>query len=509
MGFLKALNRGDYSDAARYLQGPETSGANLEQQLKQLRALHRNFKGEIGHLSNDPNGISEHGLPMGQVRAGIFQVGDTTSDVILVRVDDPAAGKIWLISKQTVENAAKLSDALASEQPTLVAQILPAALTRTEVLGMSLSTWLGWLLSIPVSILLAWPLCFVLSVPKLLVCKVRKTPFQALWDTPFGAPLRYIVAISINSLFVYLLLAPPLLYRVYYLRLAAGLLAGCLIWLLATITDRSFEHALNRARTRGTGAESILMLTQRVLRIVLLMVAIVAALAAAGFNMRTAFAGLGIGGLAIALAAQKTLENVLGGVSLLMDKAVKVGDFCKIGTALGVVEDIGLRSVRVRTLDQNLLVVPNGALAQMQFENFASRRKCLIDQRFSLRIETDAGQLRFVLDRVQTMLDRHPAIEPGTSGVRVVNFAGASFDVQLWAYSETMDRPRFTAIQQDVILSIAEIVAAAGTRFAGPTQLTYTLRDAVIDSSKGSDGVRPEPAAVLRPEVPPELHVRH
>lgn len=508
MGFLKSLNREDYADAAHYVQDPAALGPNLESTLKQLQALHRNFKGEIAHLSNDPNGTLEHGLPMGQVRAGTFQIGDTASDVILVRVDDPAAGKIWLISTQSVANAAKLSEALEKEQLTLVARILPAALTRTEILGMSLADWLDWLLSIPISILLAWPLCFLLSAPKLLVYKVRKIPFQLAWDTPFGPPLRYIVAISINSLFVYLLLTPPILYRVYYLRLMAGLLAGCLIWLLARISDRGFERALNRARTRGTGAESILILSQRVLRVVLLMVAIVAALAAAGFNMGTAFAGLGIGGLAIALAAQKTLENVLGGVSLLMDKAVHVGDFCKIGAARGVVEDIGLRSVKIRTLDQNLLVVPNGSLAQMQFENFASRRKCLIDLHFSLRIETDVGQLRFVLDRLQTLLDQNPAIEPGTSRVRVANFAGASFDLELWAYSQITDAKNFTAIQQDLILKIAEIVAASGTRFAAPTQLTYLLQDAGIDASTGSESPRPQATAVLRPNVPQEFHVR-
>jgi MscS family membrane protein len=232
------------------------------------------------------------------------------------------------------------------------------------------------------------------------------------------------------------------------------------------------------------------MLTQRVIRVVLLAIAILAALAAAGFNMGTAFAGLGIGGLAIALAAQKTLENVLGGVSLLMDKAVQVGDFCKIGTEMGVVEDVGLRSVKVRTLDQTLLVVPNGALAQMQFENFASRRKCLIDLHFSLRIETEAGQLRFVLDRVQTMLDQEPSIEPETSRVRVANFDGASFECELWAYSQITDRAKFTLIQQDLILKIAEIVAASGTRFAAPTQLTYVAQEAGVDATEATDDAR-------------------
>ena len=219
---------------------------------------------------------------------------------------------------------------------------------------------------------------------------------------------------------------------------------------------------------------------QRLTRIVMLIIAFVAALALFGINVKTTLAGLGIGGLAIALAAQKSLENLIGGVSLLMDKAVHVGDFCDIGGKLGTVEDIGLRSLRLRTLDQNLLVVPNGMLAQMQFENMKARPKLLINQTFSLRIETQAEQLRLVLQRVQNMLDEHPAIESG-SRIRVASFAGAAFGLELFAYGKTGDWAEFTIIRQDVILKIAEIVEAAGTAFAAPTQLTYLSSDAAVD----------------------------
>ncbi|MBV8553367.1 MAG: mechanosensitive ion channel [Acidobacteriaceae bacterium] len=173
-----------------------------------------------------------------------------------------------------------------------------------------------------------------------------------------------------------------------------------------------------------------------------------------------------------------------------MDKALKVGDLCKIGDQVGSVEDIGLRSLKLRTQDQNLLVVPNGLLAQMQFANSKSRKKCLINQTFSLRIETEVEQLRFVLDRVQSMLDQHPGIESGTSRIRVANFAGAAFQLSLWAYVNTCDTAQFTTIQQDVILKIAEIVAASGTRFAAPTQLTYISEDTGVDTEKPKDIAR-------------------
>jgi MscS family membrane protein len=286
------------------------------------------------------------------------------------------------------------------------------------------------------------------------------------------------------------MLRPPTLYRVYYVRFIAALLAGCLGWLVSRISDRGFDHALNRTRTHRKGGESILILMRRLSHIVILIIGLIAAMALLGLNVTTTLAGLGVGGLAVALAAQKTLENLLGGVSLLMDKAVQVGDFCKIGDRLGTVEDIGLRSLKLRTLDQNLLVVPNGALAQMQFENMKSRPKLLISQNFSLRIETKIDQLRFVLDSVQMMLNEEPSIESGTSRVRVTSFAGAAFELELFAYGKTGDWTVLTAIRQDVILRIAAIVEAAGTAFAAPTRLTYQSKDAGIDGEKADDIVR-------------------
>jgi MscS family membrane protein len=501
MGLLKSAEHEDYETAARYLQPTPDRDTNLAERAKELQALHQKFKGKIDLLSNDPNGTIEPGLPPGEVRAGVLTVSGAAVDVILVRVDDPTSGKIWLISKETVANLPKLYAQMESEAPTAADRIIPAALTGRLLLGMSPAQWLGWLVSIPISWLLAWLLAFLLSAPRRVWYKLRRLPFRTVWETPLGMPLRCILAILIHSLFVYLL-EPPLLYRVYYSRLMAALLIGCFLWLVSTITDRGFEHAVNRTRTHQKGGESILIVMQRLNRIVLLTIALLIAMAIFGLNVKTTLAGLGIGGLAIALAAQKTLENLIGGVSLLLDKAVRVGDFCQIGDQLGTVEDIGLRSLKLRTLDQNLSVVPNGSLAQMQFQNMARRSKLLINQTFSLRIETQAEQLQFVLDHVQSMLDQHPAIESGSCRVRVMSFVGSAFQMELFAYGETGDWAQFTGIRQDVILKIAEIVEASGTRFAAPTQLTYLSRDKGVDAEKANDlvgrGTEPRASDVFR-----------
>ncbi len=492
MGLLECSEREDYATAARYLQPISGQKTNLTQRAEELHALLQRFKGNIGLLSDVPDGTVGLGFPPGQVRAGELVVADTTTDVILVRVNDPASGKIWLISKDTVADIPKLYAQLKSETPTLadqIARIMPAALTARRLLGMSLAQWLIWLLSIPVSWLLAWLLELLLSAPKRIRCKFRKLPFTTVFPRRVGMSLKCIIAISIHSLLVYLL-EPPLLYRVYYFRFLAVLLTACCVWLVDAIIDRSFEEAVNRARTQHRGGESILTLMRRVTSILLLAIGLLIALAIFGLDVKTTLAGLGIGGLALALAAQKSLENFLGGISLLMDKAIEVGDFCQIGDRLGIVEDIGLRSLKLRTLDQKLLVIPNGVLAQMQFENMNSRRKILINQNFLLRIETQVEQLRYVLDRVQNMLNEHPGVEFGSSRVRVANFAGAAFELELFAYCKTGKWPEFTAIRQNVILKIAEIVEAAGTRFAAPTRVTYQASDAGIDAEKANAVVR-------------------
>ena len=474
IGALKAGQRRDFATAALYMEQDTTQPVDRILVVRELSALRTYFKGNVDMLSNAPAGEVETGLPPGEVRAGVITVGDTTVDVLLVRVNDPVAGKIWLVSKDTVAQIPEIYAALQSQSPTGLDRFAVFVMRGKLVLAMSLRQWAGWLISIPLSWVLAVLLSFLVSLPRRTWLRLRKLPVSTIWQTPLGLPLKCITAILIHGIFVYLL-APPLLYRTYYYRFLAALLAACLAWVASKVTDQGFNEAVVYSRTHNSGGESILILMQRMTRVVMLIIAFLVVLALFGLNVKTALAGIGIGGLAIALGAQKTLENLIGGVSLLMDKAVQVGDFCKIGDRVGTVEDIGLRSLKMRTLDQNMLVVPNGLLATMQFENMKARPKLLLSQTFTLRIETKVDQLRLVLDRVKTMLDNHPSIEAG-SRVRVASFVGAAFQLELFAYGQTGDWTEFTTIRQDIILKIAEIVEAAGTGFAAPTQLTYLAR---------------------------------
>src|SRR5271155_4160192 len=186
MGLLKYAEQRDFATAAHYLQPTPGQDTDLVQSARELQALHAKFKGNIDLLSDEPNGSVEPGLPPGEGRAGVIEVGSTTVDVILVRVNDPESGKIWLISKDTVARIPALYAQMKSEGPTTAERFVPAALTSRHLLDMSLAQWLGWLLSIPISWFLAWLLEFLLSAPQRIWCKLRKLPFTTVWETPLG-----------------------------------------------------------------------------------------------------------------------------------------------------------------------------------------------------------------------------------------------------------------------------------------------------------------------------------
>jgi MscS family membrane protein len=192
-------------------------------------------------------------------------------------------------------------------------------------------------------------------------------------------------------------------------------------------------------------------------------------------------AGLGFGGLAIALAIRPTLENLMGGLILFVDKPVRVGDFCSFGERMGVVEEIGIRSTKIRALDRSLISVPNAHFVDMQLVNWARCDMRLILTEIGLRYETEPDQLRHVLARLREMLFAHPMIDRSTVRARFVGYGAHSLNVQIRAYTLTPDWSEFLAIREDVFLRVNKIVAESGTSFAFPSQTLYLGRDGGLD----------------------------
>lgn len=193
-------------------------------------------------------------------------------------------------------------------------------------------------------------------------------------------------------------------------------------------------------------------------------------------------AGLGFGGLAVALAIRPTLENLVGGVILFTDKPVRVGDFCTFGNHTGTVESIGIRSTQIRALDRTLISVPNATFVNLELINWARCDKMLILAVIGLRYETEPDQLRQLLARLREMLYAHPKIDRETVRVRYVGYGPSSRDVQLRVYALTQEWNEFHAIREDVFLRVDSIVTESGTSFAFPSQTLYLGRDGGLDN---------------------------
>jgi MscS family membrane protein len=215
---------------------------------------------------------------------------------------------------------------------------------------------------------------------------------------------------------------------------------------------------------------SALPLVARVLKIVIFVMLIAALLSEWGYNTTTILASLGVGGIAVALAAQKTIENFFGGVSVVADRPVAVGDFCKFGDRSGVVEDIGLRSTRIRTPDRTLVTVPNGQFSTMTIENFSKRDKILFHFSLNLRRDTRPDQVRNLLTSIAEILRRHEKIDAGPSSVQFVGVGTYSLDLDVTAYILTASDDDFARMRQELLLAILDAVEEAGTALALPTQ---------------------------------------
>ncbi|HYP13082.1 MAG TPA: mechanosensitive ion channel family protein [Bryobacteraceae bacterium] len=246
-----------------------------------------------------------------------------------------------------------------------------------------------------------------------------------------------------------------------------------LAWIAVRFIDLFADRAVRAIPVSQRGpAQAVLPLGKRTLKAAAIIIAVLATLSAWGFNTTALVAGLGVGGLAVALAAQKTIENFFGGIAITTDRPVVVGDFCKYEGKMGTVEDIGLRSTRIRTLDRTVISVPNGTFSGMQLENFARRDKIRFHPTLKLRLDTRPDQLNAVIEGARQVLAAEAKVEqPGR--VRLIHIGEYSMDIEIFSYVLTPDNDEFLGIQERLLMQLLEVVERSGTALAVPTSRTF------------------------------------
>ncbi len=487
IGFVKYAQDGS-DRAEEYFQPPikghAVSAEEQQELVQQLSTvLNSTFPASVlTSVTADSEGRGDDPLPKNEITITGKNLFGQAFTVTLVREEDHNV-KLWFISRQTLSEVPGAFDSLRFPR---LEQKIPRWLVQNRLLGMPLWQWVAIVLFVPVAMALGWVIALV---SRAIFGRYRH--YRGLPELP-PRPLRHfgpgamLVAIVIHYTFVQLI-GTSILYRRYYGYFLVVLNAIAFYWAITRITHWIFRGIAAQLTERGRLAErSLVSLTRRVLDVLIFVVVALFALSRMNVNVTAALAGLGIGGLAIGLGAQKTFENLLGGISVLTDKAIVVGDSCKIGDRTGTVEDIGLRSTRIRTEERTVVTIPNGTVATATLENFRFREKILCRQLVKLRYDLSPDHLRYVLEQIRESLAKNPKVEAATSRVRILRFGDYAVEVEIYAYILERDYAKYLAEQEALILSVLETLDRTGGALALPSQATIVTQDAWVNPEKAA-----------------------
>jgi MscS family membrane protein len=468
-----AARKVDYEAAARYLALPPGEGARGPELARRLRAvLERHLDIDLDAVSPMPDGSEEDGLPPGVDTVGTVPDGRGGQNPVFVVRSRDAAGTYWAFSRQTVSRIDGWYDALPDRW---VRDWMPQPLQRYGPSRLMLWQWLA----LPVLLAAALVLGRVLGVVTTAVLHrlFRKTPTE--WDERLlrrtSPALTLLFAVVVAAVLLPWLALLPEAHRSAR-SLLGGVATIAVFWALWRSVDVWAQFLTERPWAKDNpSARSLLSATRNFAKVFVAVGGIVATLAAFGYPVATVLAGLGIGGLALAFGAQKTIENLFGSVALAADQPFRVGDFVRIEDFTGNVERIGMRSTQIRTMDRTLVSLPNGKLADMRIEDFASRDRIRFGATVGLVYGTTEEQVRRVVAGIEAMLRANPKVWPDTVVAKLAAFSPSSLDVEVLCWFQTSDFDAFRDLRQEALLGIMRIVAEAGTRFAFPTQTVHLV----------------------------------
>ncbi len=483
MGFLAAGARGDWARASRYLDTklPADQAEELAQQLKVL--LDRGLTVNLDRLSRNPEGEQDERAGKDRESIGRIESASGALDVVLVRVHFGDQPRIWLFSPETLRGVPALYEDF---EPSFVESYLPRSFTRGYGLSYMWWSWFVVLAGLLAALVVAVAVTRLLRM--LLPFALRRQAPGDVWTgwLTVCRPVRWLVfGIVYGGLSTSFL---TLRQRYVASRISTLIIIAAISWLGVKILAQVVRRWTANLERRGTTERiALVRLAGRLLQATAVVIGVLAFLQALGINMTPVLAGLGVGGIAVALASQKTLENLFGGMMVIGDSPVRIGNFCRVGTLTGTIEDIGLRSTRLRTLARTTISIPNAELASQSIENFATRDKFLFQHAFSLRYETTADQLRYVLAEARALLYRHEKVEPSTARVRLLRFGASGLELEAFAYLLATDYDAFLPIQEDVLLRLMDIIESSGTALAFPSQTMYFTRDAGVDPRRTAE----------------------
>lgn len=487
-GFIKAIGEQNYLRASQYLVLSKRSYRKTTERIRIVKTFQQ-LLDQGGNLSpssiisNKETGRTDDDLATGVDLVGNISTGKETIQLYVENQSDDSQPALWFFSAETVESI--LSADIRGEK-TFLDRILPHYLKERKLGNVPIGHWAVVVVMTILSYLLARILIFVIGFV-----------IQKLWkkaDTENGTAIIEALTLPVHMYLTVILfvaftqrmgISIVVRQRFSIIIITIGIVAFLI--LLWRMTDFVSMFARSRMSRKGRiSAISAILFLSRTTKAAIVFVGIIAILGIIGVDVTAGLAALGIGGIALALGAQKTIENFVGSVSLIADQPLRVGDYCRVDDIKGTVESIGMRSTTLRTSARTIVTIPNGQLSASKIENFAHRDRFIFNPVFTFRMETTPDQMRYLLVELRSLLYAHPAVLNSPPVVRFTGITADALKVEITAYIEALNFDISQEVQEDILLRMMDIIEASGTSLAYPSQTLYMAQDSLPSNEKAA-----------------------
>jgi MscS family membrane protein len=310
---------------------------------------------------------------------------------------------------------------------------------------------------------------YILNSFKFITSKTKTNLDDKFIDAIEG-PLKFLFVIGGVYFFFYFLN----IHHPIVMHILKAMLIFDVFWVLYNLISE-FEESLFKVLGRfGKASREFTGFLIKITKIVIISIGVIALLQDWGINVTGFIASLGLGGLAFALAAKDTAANIFGGIAILTDNIFKIGEWVKIGNVEGIVEDIGMRTTKIRAFDKRLIIVPNATIANTSVENFSRRDKRRVMMRIGLTYSTSTETLKKIVEEIREMLLNHKEIAKDESLLIYFDqFDDSSLSIFCYFFTTTAIWQDYLRIREDINLKIKEIVERNGSSFAFPSNSIY------------------------------------
>ncbi len=463
IGFLTATEKFDYETAVKFMDlrnlpyaVRKIDGEELARELDFI--IKRGMKIDIEHLSRKVTGQIVDGLPDYRDELGHIVSNDGEQVLFMQRVPGLDNNFIWKISNASIAHIPALYDYFS--YPDWVENIRARLPDNAGFLGIELFKWVIVLgvavIALPIFWLIGFALSWLISRP----------------PSPLHRPIRRLLTRPM-ALLAMMLLTGALLKelglgaRAQALIETKTLMTVVVVWIIFSLID--LFRARRREKFLAQGREDAHILGRplaNALKLMTILIATLIWLNNSGVNISTLLAGLGVGGIALALALQKPIEDLLGAISIYSQQPMVTGDLCKYGTTLGRIEEIGLRTTRIRTLNNTMVSIPNCIIAHGAIENYSAREKMLYHPELPLRYDTSRQQMEAIIAAIDQMAREHDGVITNSVRIQFTEFAENSMVIKARIYIDTSDFSTYLQVVTDLNMGIMKIVQDSGAHFA-------------------------------------------